>query len=174
MIVHEHPAMAVDALMPGCNYVNAHAIEAAASPGDVWAALPAVAEAGLRSAPASVLLGLAALARLEQPRRFPRRMPTEPGGWIAAGGATFTVVHSDPGRELVLAGRHRYAEYAAGFFLEPAGGEGTRVYQVTRARFRRTLAGRLYFLGVRVFHDALVEGALRRLVRAAERRGRAA
>ncbi|MEV0978458.1 hypothetical protein [Streptomyces sp. NPDC049915] len=47
----------------------------------------------------------------------------------------FRVAVADPGRELTLVGRHRFASYALVFRLEAFGPEVTRVRAVTRARF---------------------------------------
>jgi hypothetical protein len=55
----------------------------------------------------------------------------------------FRVVAAVPGRELVLAGRHRFSSYALVFHLEPAGPGCSRLRAETRAAFPG-LSGSLY------------------------------
>ncbi|MER5296043.1 hypothetical protein ABT382_28870 [Streptomyces pharetrae] len=57
----------------------------------------------------------------------------------------FRVVAADPGRELVLLGRHRFSTYALTFLLDEAGPGRTVVRAVSRARFPGP-AGALYRL----------------------------
>lgn len=107
-------------------YVDEHATEVAAAAEPTWAALLRTAErtsAGTVSAGFARLLGCADAAAAG-----PRP--------LAVGSAVpgFHVAALREGEELVLAGRHRFAEYALTFRLEPAGG-GTRVRAETRAAF---------------------------------------
>jgi len=57
----------------------------------------------------------------------------------------FRVVAADPGRELVLLGRHRFSTYALTFLLDEAGPRRTVLRAVSRARFPGP-AGALYRL----------------------------
>jgi hypothetical protein len=80
----------------------------------------------------------------------------------------FSVDRVDAGREVVLVGRHRMAEFATNFYIEPMGGGRSRLHNVTRAKFRTTAVGRLYLAGVHVFHGVYVDSWLRALKRRAE------
>jgi hypothetical protein len=115
-------------------FVDEHGVEVAAPPAAVWEALCRVAEGSFSSPVAS---RFARLVGCEQ---------TEPAGPrpLAEGSAFvgFAVARADPGRELALAGRHRYSEYALVFHLAESG-EGTRLRAETRARFPGG-GGRLY------------------------------
>ena len=115
-------------------FVDEHATIAAADVESTWAALLRTAErttGGAVSARFARLLGCADVAA-----GGPRPLAvgsTVPGFHVAA---------LRPGEELALAGRHRFAEYALIFRLEPAGA-GTRVRAETRAEFPG-LKGRAY------------------------------
>jgi hypothetical protein len=80
----------------------------------------------------------------------------------------FSVDRVDPGREVVLVGRHRMAEFATNFYIEPMGSDRSRLYNVTRATFRTTGLGRVYLAGVRAFHNLYVDRWLQALKRRAE------
>jgi hypothetical protein len=80
----------------------------------------------------------------------------------------FSVDRVDPGREVVLVGRHRMAEFATNFYIEPIGGGRSRLYNVTRATFMTTGLGRIYLAGVRVFHNLYVDRWLQALKGRAE------
>jgi hypothetical protein len=54
----------------------------------------------------------------------------------------FEVAESDPSREVVLSGRHRFSTYRLVFRVEPEG-EGTRLHALTYAEFPG-LRGRAY------------------------------
>jgi hypothetical protein len=60
----------------------------------------------------------------------------------------FAVVETDPLREIVLGGRHRFSTYRLDFRVEPAGG-GSRLHAVTHAVFPGW-HGRLYRAGLMV------------------------
>src|SRR5260370_8584617 len=62
-------------------------------------------------------------------------------GVVLAG--TVLVDRVDPGREVVLVGRHLMAEFATNFYIEPMGGGRSRRYNVTRAKSRTTGRGRI-------------------------------
>jgi hypothetical protein len=55
----------------------------------------------------------------------------------------FRVIVADPGRQLVLAGRHRFSSYTLAFRLDPAGPGRSRLRAETRAAFPGP-SGRLY------------------------------
>ncbi|WDF44560.1 hypothetical protein PBV52_07735 [Streptomyces sp. T12] len=107
-------------------FVDAHTSVVAAQPDAVWRALADTVDhhfAGRRTAAVARLLGCA------------DRSPI-PG---------FHVVTAVPGKELALAGSHRFSTYALIFRLEEAGAGRTRLRAETRAAFPGP-AGRLYRL----------------------------
>ena len=150
--------MAVDGFVPGANYVNAHVRVVHADRAAVWRAAHDLLDEPPIPFPADVLLTAAAVAR----------------GEGISGTAGFEIEVEDEGTELVLSGAHRYATYVTNLYLEPTDEGSTRLWNVSRARFSRSIAGRLYLAGVHVFHDVLVEGLLRRLQLTAEARERVA
>jgi len=162
----------VDTYHPDANFVSARQVEVAAAPGRVWEVLPDLPVA-LRGSPlakvGAVLLLLASVLRGEHGRgvvEFGRTPWTFREGVVLAG--VFSVDRVDPGREVVLVGRHRMAEFATNFYIEPMGGGRSRLYNVTRAKFRTTGLGRIYLAGVHVFHNQYVDRWLRALKRRAE------
>lgn len=157
--------MLVNAYYPHCDYLNVHAVDIAAGPAAVWDAIPpALAEAAASPAITWPLV-LAAFVRREGLQR-PRR-PAPPALREGADFGPWRVDKAVPQREVVFAGSHRYAQYVAGFYLEPLAAGGTRLYQVTRADFPGLVA-KVYFQGVKLFHDPIVESLLRRVRRLAE------
>ena len=137
--------------------VDMHRIRVAAATETVWLALVATLE---RSLDTALALRFAPALGAEPARsdgRFPDAASTLPA---------FRVVHARPTRELVLAGRHRFATYALTFRIEPAP-DGVRLEAETRAAFPGW-RGRAY--------RALVIGTgghvlvVRRLLRAVKRR----
>jgi hypothetical protein len=82
--------------------------------------------------------------------------------------AALQVAHIDDGREAVLVGHHRFANYATSFYIEPMGETRSRIHNVTRASFNTAGLGRLYLTGVRMFHNVYVDWMLRRIRNRAE------
>ncbi len=154
-----HLSMLIDGHLPECDYVNAHAVDINASPARVWETLPDVLASVFASPVSRIPLTLAALVRLERPRTGPARRPLVLREREHVG--PFRVDQVDEGREVAFTGSHRYSNYVANLYLERLADERTRLYMVTRANFPG-LVSRLYFVAVRLFHDPLVEGALRR------------
>lgn len=174
--------MLVEEQVPGENYVNAHAVDVRASTEVVWQILPDLPGA-LRGVPASVaavpLVVAAAFRgdlRARRPARAPRRIEIREGARIAdrLSDASIVIARVDEGREVVVTGRHRFADFALNVFLQPLGPARTRVHNVTRARFRGGALGRIYRAGVDVFHDRYVEWGLGALKHLAEERARSA
>jgi hypothetical protein len=162
----------VDAYQPDANFVSVRRIEVAAAPVRIWEVLPELPVL-LRSTPwtnvAAAPLLVAALLRGERGLGavdFGRKPWTYREGEVLAG--AFTVDRVDAGKEVVLIGHHRMADYATNFYIEPMAGGRSRLYNVTRAKFRMTALGRLYLAGVHVFHGVYVDSWLRALKRRAE------
>jgi hypothetical protein len=164
--------MIVDAYHPDANFVSARQVEVAAAPERVWEVLPelpVVLRGSLFAKVGAVPLLLASMLRGEHGRgavEFGRTPWTFREGVVLAG--VFSVDRVDPGREVVLVGRHRMAEFATNFYIEPMAGDRSRLYNVTRAKFRTTGLGRIYLAGVRVFHNLYVDRWLQALKRRAE------
>ena len=129
-------------------FVDEHAVEVEAPAGTVWAALEAYARDSLRLGPRhplGLLLG------------------TEPR-------AGFAEVARDPGRQLGLAGRHRFSRYRLTFVLTERGG-ATRLAARTHAAFPG-IHGRLYRAAV--IGSGAHAVATRGILRAVRRRALAA
>lgn len=164
--------MIIDAYEPDANFISARQVEVAATPGRVWEVLPELPMAlrgSLLAKVGAVPLLVASPLRGERGRGvvdFGRTPWTFREGVILAG--VFSVDRVDPGREVVLVGRHRMAEFATNFYIEPMGSDRSRLSNVTRAKFRTTGVGRIYLAGVHVFHNVYVDRWLRALKRRAE------
>jgi hypothetical protein len=80
----------------------------------------------------------------------------------------FEVVETDPGREVVLGGRHRFSTYRLVFRVEPAG-DASRLHALTYADFPG-LRGRAYrtVLTVSTGHRRATQSMLARVARRAE------
>jgi len=162
----------IDAYEPDANFVSARNTEVEAPPQRVWKVLPEFPVALRKTRWASVgalPLGVAAIVRRE------RGLPDNDfgrGPWTLHEGAVlsraFTVDRVDPGRELVLVGRHSLADFATSFYVEPVGTNRSRLTNVTRARFKTSVVGRVYLTGVNVFHNLYMDWMLRALRRLAE------
>ena len=116
-----------DGVLP---FVDDHRVLVDATPADVWRALGACLPDTAGARAAALVLG----AR-------PRRAHGDP---LVEGSAVpaFGVRRAVPGRELALAGRHHFSDYALVFTLEDRG-EGTELSARTLARFPG-LHGRAY------------------------------
>jgi hypothetical protein len=141
-------------------FVDEHVVDVAARPEAVWHALGAsLAGHSLPQRLVAALVGT-----------VPRRGHGDP---LIEGSALpgFTVRAADPGRRLVLAGRHRFSSYTLTFVLEEDG-NGTRLGACTHAAFPG-LAGTAYRAAVigSGAHRILVRRWLRQIARAAERVG---
>lgn len=172
-----HLDMLVDRYLPDCNFINLHALDVEAGATALWAALPSAARRLMRPrGVATVPLRLAALMRGDLAvRRRPGEPPTLREGEVIGdpfSRNSLVIERVDEGREIVIKGSHRYADYVTNIYLEPLASGRTRIYNVTRAGFSRSLPGRLYLLGVRVFHDPYIEQALARLKRFVEAAGK--
>jgi hypothetical protein len=134
--------MLVDTYLPNANFISARQVEVAAAPQRVWEVLPelpVVLRSSRWAMVATVPLLFASLLRGEHGRgdhEFGRKRWTFREGVVLAG--AFTVDRVDPGREVVLVGRHRMAEFATNFYIEPMGSDRSRLKNVTRAKFRTT------------------------------------
>jgi hypothetical protein len=140
-------------------FIDEHLADIAASADDTWTEL-------VESVDASFLRSAA--------KRFARVVgceQTAPSGPrpLAAGSTIpgFRVETAVPGKELVLAGRHRFAAYALSFRLEARGPQRTRLYAETRASFPGVRGG-FYRLLVITFGGHTV--AVRRLLAGVKRR----
>lgn len=143
-------------------YVDEHARAVAATPGRAWAALVDVlprAFGGSRAERFARLVGCDAAAA---DGAFPRE------GAALVG---FRVARAEAPRELALAGRHRFSQYALTFRLDPVdGGLATRLRAETRAAFPGA-AGAAYRAAVigTGGHAVVVRRLLRGVARRAER-----
>src|SRR5260370_38613442 len=162
----------VDSNHPHANFIRARHVEVAAAPERVWEVLPDLPVAlrsSLLAKVGAVPLLFASLLRGEHGRgavEFGRTPWTLREGVVLAG--AFAVDRVDPGREVVLVGRRRIAEFATNFYIEPIGAGRSRLYNVPRAKFRPTGLGHIYLAGVHVFHNLYVDRWLRALKRRAE------
>jgi len=157
-------------LVPGVNFVSIHRVDVNASAAHVWDVLPTLPIALTRITPSAVALGLPLLLaaalrrdlRLSDLRVRPRPLRLEPGRPLLDGTRpnVFDVTSVDHQRELVVRGRHRYADYVTNLYLEPVDSGSTRVYNAAWARFSRRGLGLLYLGGVHVFHDVYINWAL--------------
>lgn len=148
--------MLIDAYEPDANFISARQVEVAAPAARLWDVLPelpAVLRRSRWAAVAAVPLWVASVIRGER----------------GMGNNAFAFDRIDPGREVVLVGHHRFADFATNFYVEPVGADRSRLHNVTRAKFKTAAIGRLYLAGVRVFHDPYVDWWLRSLKRLAER-----
>jgi hypothetical protein len=83
------------------------------------------------------------------------------------------VVAADPGRELVLEGRHRFSSYALIFRLEQVDSGRSQLRAETRAAFPGVPGGVYRLLVFRTgFHVRVVRSLLSGIRRGAERRAR--
>jgi len=145
----------VDGYVQEANFVSTRQIEVDATPERVWEVLPelpAVLKNSRWAAVAVVPLWVASVIRRER----------------GSSSGVFSVDGVDPGREIVLLGHHRLADFATNLYVEPMSANRSRLHNVTRARFKTAGLGRLYLTGVRVFHDVYVDWMLRTLRRLAE------
>ncbi len=164
--------MLIDAYQHDANFVSTRRIEVAAAPERLWEVLPELPMALRTTRWASVgelPLGVAAIVRRERgltDNGFGR------GPWDLREGAVvsraFTVDRVDPGREVVLVGRHSLADFVTNFYVESIGFNRSRLTNITRARFKTSVAGRVYLIGVHVFHNLYMDWMLRALRRHAE------
>jgi hypothetical protein len=115
-------------------FVDEHGVEVAASPEAVWESLCRVVEQSFTSPSTARIARMIGCEVSEA--TGPR--PLAEGSTVPG----FLVARAEPGVELALVGRHRYAEYALVFRLSGSGGV-TRLRAETRARFPGG-AGSLY------------------------------
>jgi hypothetical protein len=131
--------------LPDLPFVDEYSRDVAAAPVRTWDALQRYVET-LTSESHSVLFGVL--------------------GTVPRSG--FEVVDSDPPREVVLAGRHRFSTYQLVFRVD-AVGTGSRLRALTYAEFPG-LRGRVYRTGLMLStgHRRATEGMLRKVARRAE------
>ena len=147
--------MIIDDYVRDANFVSARDVEVDATPERLWDVLPELPALVRRSrwAPmAAVPLWVASVVRHDR---------------LSAREA-FSVDRVDPGKEIVLVGHHRMAQFATSLYIEPIIDGRSRLHNVTRAKFQTAGLGRLYLAGVRVFHDIYIDWMLRALKREAE------
>src|SRR5215472_4543545 len=140
--------------MDGLPYVDEHSVPVSASPDAVWAAL-------LRTLRPGAVGGSSALVHILgcDPREGTPTFAGRPGEAIPG----FRVAEAEAGRRLVLRGRHRFADYALTFVLEP-----DRLRALTHAAFSG-VSGRLYRAALlwTGAHQRVTRAMLRRVVRTA-------
>ncbi|WP_419993183.1 hypothetical protein [Streptomyces boninensis] len=133
------PGTAAAAALP---YVDEHATVAEAGPEEVWKALGEVVDRAFSSAAGGRFARL--IGAKDGAPAGPRPLAE---GSVVVG---FRVTSADPGRELVLEGRHRFSAYALTFrldALDPEDSPRTRLRAETRAVFPG-VAGRAYGMAV--------------------------
>ena len=113
--------------------LDVHTTIIVAGADDVWRALLDVLDAGGARAGASLLTTLLGCA--DRASSGPRP--------LAAGSTTpgFRVATADPGRELVLEGRHRFSSYALTFRIDRLGAGRSQLSVESRATFPGVLGG---------------------------------
>jgi hypothetical protein len=146
------PPMLVDGVVPGANFTSTLSVVIDASPETVWGALGEAVQTIRPRGLFSLMMRLAALMRRDS---F--------GGYGDVG--TIWIEKMDEGREVVVHGQHRYADYVTNLYLEALEDGRTLAYNVTNAKFVTSPPGKLYLKGVRIFHDPMVEWGLRALKR---------
>ncbi|WP_031486092.1 hypothetical protein [Streptomyces bicolor] len=118
-------------------FVDAHTTVMAADPDAVWRAIAETVDRSFRNRPTAFVARMLDCAdRTASGPRPPAEGSAIPG---------FHVVSAVPGRELALAGSHRFSTYALIFRLEEAGEGHTRVRAETWGAFPGP-AGRIYRL----------------------------
>jgi hypothetical protein len=130
---------------PELPFVDEYTREVAATPHRTWTALSEYVGALTSSSPGVLFRVLGTVPR-----------------------SGFEVVASDPPRELVLAGRHRFSTYRLVFGVEPVA-DGSRLHASTYAEFPG-LRGRAYrtVLMVSTGHARATRGMLSRVAARAE------
>jgi hypothetical protein len=139
--------------------IDEHATVIDAGPDLVWEALLRVAEGSMSGAGAPRYARLVGCADTEA--SGPR--PLAPGSTFPG----FHVEQADPGRELALAGGHRFSEYGLVFRLDPLGDRRTRLRAETRASFPGLLGEAYKTAVIRTRGHVLV---VRRMLGATKRR----
>jgi hypothetical protein len=157
--------MIIDSYQPDANFVSAQQLKVRAPSERLWEVLPQlpIALTDSRLAPiAAFPLWVASVVRGD-PR--PQRVDLGKRPWALYEGAllgrAISVDRVDEGRELVLVGHHRFADFATSFYIESLGVRLSRLHSITRARFKTQGLGHLYLAGVRVFHNVYVDWMLR-------------
>ncbi|MGW7253104.1 hypothetical protein [Streptomyces sp. NPDC054834] len=124
-----------DARTTALPYVDEHTVVVDAEPEALWRGIGEALDHSFSRS------GAARYARLVGCADLTASGPRPPAvGSVFPG---FRVAAADPGRELVLVGRHRFSTYALTLRLAPAGPGRSRVRAETRARFPGPL-GALY------------------------------
>ncbi|MFK4101770.1 hypothetical protein ACI2L1_17140 [Streptomyces sp. NPDC019531] len=145
--------------VPALPRIDTHSTVVAAAAGDVWHALGETLDRSFarpRSARYARLVGVA-----DRTASGPRPLVE---GSVLPG---FRVADADPGRELVLIGRHHFSTYALVFRLDGTDDGRTRLQAETRARFPGPLGSLYRLLVISSGAHALLTG---RLLAAARRR----
>jgi hypothetical protein len=169
---HPGVSMIIDSYQPDANFVSAQQLVVRAPSQRLWEVLPQlpVALTDSRFAPIAALpLWVASVVRGE-PRLQDIDLGRQP--WTLREGAVLggaiSVDRVDEGKEVVLLGHHRFADFATSFYIESLGVQLSRLHSITRANFKTEGLGHLYLAGVHVFHNVYVDWMLRRLRHLAE------
>jgi hypothetical protein len=145
----------------GLPFIDAHALEVAATPERAWDALREVLERSFRGRRTELFARLLGASQTQ-----PRGDPGEAGAAIVG----FRVVRAQEPTELDLEGEHRFSRYALTFRLDALADQRSRIRAETRAEFPG-LHGRAYraaVIGTRA-HVILVRRLLHAIRARAER-----
>ena len=148
--------MLIDRYHRDANFVSERHLIVRAAPERVWQALPELPAALRRS-------------RLVAVASIPLRVASALRGKKGREDEALSVDRVEEGRELVLVGHHRFADYATNVYIEALGDGRSAIRNVTRAKFSKSGLGLIYLAGVSTFHNLYIDWGLRRLRRLAER-----
>lgn len=151
-------------------HVDEHAVEIAAPPAAVWAALPPVFEGSFSPGAVSAFARLLGCADTAAAGPRPLAVGSAVPGFHVVAALAPGEAAGEPA-ELATAGSHRFSRYALIFRLDDLGGGRTRLRGETRAEFPGFRGGVYETLVIRTRMHVLVTRRLLRAVKARAERG---